>query len=163
MLRQLQLFLCLVLIILLQVSLLPTYLEDSFKPNLIIILVCFLALRGGNVLTGAFLSYFCGLINGVFSGLYFGLSGISFLLIFLFVRKISDQLYTESNHLMVVAVFLSSLADPLISLVLITLLSSSSGIYGSILANMIPQAVTTSILAAIVFPGFALYQRRFSS
>lgn len=163
MLRLILFFLCLVLIVLLQVSLLPTYLEDSFKPNLIIILVCFLALRGGNTLSGAFASYFSGLINGVFSGLYFGLSGISCLLIYLFLRKISDQLYTESNHLIVVAVFVSALADPLISLILITLLSSSSGVYSSIFANMIPQAITTSLLAAIIFSVYALFQRRFSS
>ena len=75
MLRLVQFFLCLVLIIILQVSILPIYLDESFKPNLIIILVCFLALRGENAFSGAFAAYFLGLIQGVFSGLYFGLSG----------------------------------------------------------------------------------------
>lgn len=161
--RLLQFLLCLLLIILLQVSILPTYLEDSFKPNLIIILVCFVALRGENTFTGAFAAYFSGLINGVFSGLYFGLSGISCLLIYLFVRKISVQLYTENNQLMVVAVFLASLSDPLISLILITLLSAGSGIYGSIFVNLIPQAVSTSLLAALVTPAYSFFQRRFSN
>ncbi len=163
MLKLVQLLLCLVVIIFLQVSLLPTYLEDSFKPNLVVILVCFLALRGENTLVGAVIAYFSGLINGTFSGLYFGLSGITCLLLYLFVRKMSDQLYTESNHLMVVAVFLTALVDPLVSLVLITLLSSGSGIYTSILANIIPQAVATAALTAVIFPSYAFFQRRFFS
>lgn len=163
MLRLVQLSLCLVLIILLQVSLLPTYLDNSFKPNLIIILVCFLALRLENTLSGALAAYFSGLINGVFSGLYFGLSGISCLLIYLLLRKISAQLYTESNHLMIVAVFVASVADPLVSLILIILLASGSGVYSPIFVNMIQQAVATSMLAAIIFSAYSLFQRRFSS
>ena len=160
MLRLVQLFLCIVLIIILQVSILPTYLEESFKPNLIIILVCFLALRGKNAVFGAFAAYFLGLIQGVFSGLYFGLSGISSLLIYFALRKISDQLYTESTHLLAFAVLVASLADSLASLLLITLLSTSTGVYRSILTYMIPQAVVTSVIVGLVSFGYSLYRLR---
>src|SRR5512133_3468287 len=138
--RLLRLSLYLVFIVLLQVSLLPTYLEDPFKPNLIIILVCYLALREEGTLAGALFTYFSGLLQGVFSGLYFGLSGISYLLIYLFLKRISDQLYTESTHLIVVAVFAASIFDTLVSLLLISLFSENTGIYGSFLSNMLPQA-----------------------
>lgn len=163
MLRLVQFLLCMVLIIILQVSILPTYLEESFKPNLIIILVCFLALRGKGPYSGAFAAYFSGLVHGVFGGLYFGLSGISSLLIYLFLRKLSDQLYTESTHLMVVAVFLSSLADSVLSVLLITLLSSSSGVYSSILTYMIPQAAVTALIVAVLHPAYFFFRRRLSS
>jgi rod shape-determining protein MreD len=163
MLRLVQFFLCMVLLIILQVSILPTYLEESFKPNLIIILVCFLALRGKNALFGAFAAYFLGLIQGVFSGLYFGLSGISSLLIYFALRKISDQLYTESTHLLAFAVLAASLADSLVSLFLIMLLSNSTGVYSSILTYMIPQAVVTAIIVAVFSPVYSLFRRRFSS
>lgn len=163
MLRLVQFLLCMVLIFILQVSILPTYLEESFKPNLIIILVCFLALRGKSPYLGAFAAYFAGLVHGVFGGLYFGLSGISSLLIYLFLRKLSDQLYTESTHLMVVAVFFSSLADSVLSVLLITLLSSSSGVYSSILTYMIPQAAVTALIVAVLHPAYFFFRLRFSS
>ncbi len=163
MLRLVQFFLCLVLIIILQVSILPIYLDESFKPNLIIILVCFLALRGGKAFSCALAAYSLGLVQGVFSGLYFGLSGISSLLIYFALRKISDQLYTESTHLLAFAVLVASLADSLISLLLITLLSNSTGVYGSILTYMIPQAVVTAVLVAVFSSAYSFFRRRFSS
>jgi len=163
MLRLVQFFLCLVLIIILQVSILPIYLDESFKPNLLIILVCFLALRGENAISCAFAAYLLGLIHGVFSGLYFGLSGISSLLIYFALRKVSAQLYTESTHLLAFAVLVASLADSLISLLLITLLSNNTGVYSSILTYMIPQAVVTSVLVGVFSSVYSFFRRRFSS
>ena len=159
--RLVRLLLYLVLIMLLQVSLLPAWLEDPFKPNLIIILVCYTALREEGILAGAIFTYFSGLLQGVFSGQYFGLSGISYLMLYLFLKRISDQLYTESNHLMVFAVFAATIFDTLVSLLLISLFTSNTGIYGSFLSNMIPQAIITSIVAAVVFPAHSLFVRRF--
>jgi len=163
MLRLVQFSLCVVLIIILQVSILPMYLEQSFKPNLTIILVCFLALRGKNAVSGACAAYFLGLIHGIFSGLYFGLSGISSLLIYFALRKISDQLYTESTQLLTCAVLVASLVDSLMSLLLVTLLSNSSGVYSSILTYMLPQSVVTAILVAVFSPAYSLFRRRFSA
>lgn len=163
MLRLINFLLCIVMLIALQVSILPVYFEASFKPNLWIILVCFLALRGENAVLGAVAAYFSGLIHGVFSGLYFGLSGISGLLIYLVLRKIADQLYTESIHLLVFAVFVSSLADALISLLLISLLSSGTGVYSSILTYMVPQAIMTAFIVALFSPAYSILNRRFSS
>lgn len=163
MLRLINFFLCIVLLIVLQVSILPVFLEAPFKPNLWIILVCFLALRGEKAVLGAFAAYFSGLVHGVFSGLYFGLSGISSLLIYLVLRKIADQLYTESIHLLVFTVFVSSLADALISLLLITLLSSGTGVYSSILTYMVPQAIITAFIVALFFPAYSFLYRRLSS
>ena len=161
--RLVRLSLYLVFILLLQVSLLPTLLEDPFKPNLIIILVCYIALREEGTVNGAFFTYFSGLLQNVFSGLYFGLSGISYLLIYLFLKRISDQLYTDRSHLLVFAVFAASIFDSLVSLILITLFTSNTGIYTSFLSNMIPQAVITSIVAAVIFPAYSFFGRRLCS
>jgi rod shape-determining protein MreD len=160
--RLVRLSLYLVVILLLQVSLLPAWLEDPFKPNLFVILVCYIALREEGMVTGALFTYFSGLLLSAFSGLYFGLPGISYLLIYLFLKRISDQLYTESNHLIVFAVFAASVFDTLVSLLLISLFSSSSGIYGSFLSNMIPQAAVTSLVAAVIFPAYTFLKKRFS-
>jgi len=149
--RWVKFFLYLVLVVILQVTVLPAYLEDPFKPNLMIILVSYLALREDLSFFGPFLVYLLGLIHGTFSGVHFGLAGISMLVIYMLLNKISDQLYTDSDHLMVVVVFIATLLDAIISLLLTLLFSASPGIYNSILTNVVPQALVNSLVASLVF------------
>jgi rod shape-determining protein MreD len=149
--RWVKLFLYLVLVIVLQVSVLPTYLEDPFRPNLMIILVSYLALREDFTMFGGVLAYLLGLLQGTFSGVYFGLAGISLLLIYLLLKRISDQLYTDSDQLMVVVVFIATIVDAITTLLLITLFSPSSGIYHSILTNMFPQALVNALVVSLIF------------
>src|SRR5512145_2809720 len=121
--RWVKLFLYLVLVVILQVTVLPAYLEDPFKPNLMIILVSYLALREDISYFGPLAAYLLGLLHGTYSGVHFGLAGISLLIIYLLLSKISDQLYTDSDHLMVVVVFCATIVDALISLVFLLLFS----------------------------------------
>lgn len=162
MLKPLKLFLWIVLTVMLQVSLLPASLEDPFKPNLLIIFVCFIALRGASPLGGAVIAYLSGLLHGSFSGFYFGLSGISFLLIYLMLNKVSDQLYTESIPLITTAVFIATLADALITLLLVALFSSETAIYLTILSNMIPNALMTALITWLFFSAEQLLKKRFA-
>lgn len=161
--RLFQLLLSIVLIVIFQITVFPSYLDEAFKPNLIIILVCFLALRGEHTVTGAVTAYSVGLIHGVFSGFYFGLFGISSLFIYFALRKVSDQLYTESTHLLAFAVFIASMVDSMISLLLITLLSTDTGIYRSILTYMFPQAFISSAVAALFYSSCTVVRRRLLS
>lgn len=160
MLKPLKLFLCIVFIIMLQVSLLPASLEDPFKPNLLIIFVCYIALRGGNSVAGALIAYLSGLVHGSFSGFYFGLSGISFLFIYLLLNKVSDQLYTESVPLITTAVFVATLADALTTVLLVALFSSESAIYLTILSSMLPHAMMTALVTWLFFSGQQLLKKR---
>jgi len=162
MLRSAILFLWLVSAIILQFTILPSYLEDPFKPNLLIILVAWLALRADHPVGGGLLAYLLGLVHGTFSGIYFGLAGITMLLTYLLLKAVADQLYAESANLLIVAVFAASLLDALLSLLLITLFSSDAGIYHSILAGMIPQAVITAAVTFLLFSALPLVRRRFS-
>ena len=162
MLKPLKLFLCIVFIIMLQVSLLPASLEDPFKPNLLIIFICYLALRGGNSVAGAAVAYLSGLLNGSFSGFYFGLSGISFLFIYLILNKVSDQLYTESIPLITTAVFIATLVDALTTLLLVALFSSESAIYLTVLSNMVPNAIMTALITWLFFSAEQLVKKRFA-
>lgn len=151
MLRWVRLFLYLVLVVILQVAVLPAYLEDPFKPNLMIILVSYFALREDISFFGGFIAYLLGLIQGTFSGIHFGLAGISTLLIYMILRKIADQLYTDSDQLMVVVVFIASIIDATVSLLFIILFSASPGIYHSIFTNMVPQALVNAMVASLFF------------
>lgn len=157
--RWVKLFLYLVAVVVLQISILPAYLEDPFKPNLMIILVSYLALREEISFFGALLAYLLGLLQGTFSGVHFGLAGISMLLIYMLLKKVADQLYTDSDHLMVVVVFVASLFDAFVSMVFILLFSSSTGIYNSFLTNMLPQAVVNALAASLLF-GFTSFGSR---
>jgi rod shape-determining protein MreD len=158
--RWVKLFLYLVLVIILQVCILPAYLEDPFKPNFMIILVSYLALREEISFFGALLSYLLGLLQGTFSGVHFGLAGISMLLIYMLLKKVADQLYTDSDHLMVVVVFIATLIDALTSMVFILLFSTSTGIYNSFLTNMVPQAVVNALVASLLFGFSSIGSRR---
>lgn len=155
-----KIFLCLVLAVILQTTVLPAFFEDPFKPNLMIILVAYLALRLDTPFLGALVAYFLGLIQGVFSGTYFGLAGISLLLIYLILRKLADQLYTDSDHLMVVVVFFATLVDALVSIIMLLLFSAPSGIYTSFLANMLPQAVVNAFVTSLLFGVWSLGNKR---
>jgi len=158
--RWVKLFLYLVLVVILQVTVLPAYLEDPFKPNLMIILVSYLALREDISFFGPLLAYLLGLLHGTYSGVHFGLAGISMLLIYFLLSKISDQLYTDSDHVMVVVVFVATILDAMTSLIFILLFSFSSGIYNSFFANLLPQALVNSLVASLVFGFSSLGARR---
>lgn len=158
--RWVKLFLYLVLVVILQVSVFPAYLEDPYKPNLMIILVSYLALREDITFFGPLFAYLLGLLHGTFSGVHFGLAGITMLIIYLLLSKISDQLYTDSDHLMVVVVFVATILDALISLVFILLFSSFSGVYNSFLANILPQALVNSLVASLIFGFSSIGARR---
>lgn len=149
--RWLNLFLYVVVAVILQFTVLPAYLDDPFKPNLLIILVCYLALREDIGVAGVLLAYMLGLLHGTFSGAHFGLAGISMMLIFMVLKKVADQLYTDSDHLMVVVVFLATLLDAITSMLFILLFSSSSAVYNSILTNLLPQAVVNALVVSLLF------------
>jgi len=142
-----------ILIVLLQVTILPKYLAYPFTPNLMLIFVSYLALRGDASLTLTFgiTAYILGLIQGVFSGIYLGLSGFSFLLIFTFLNLMSEKLYADSGQLMVVIVFFATIADGLITLTLLLLFSVAGDIYQSILVNLLQQALVNALIASILF------------
>lgn len=163
MLKPLKLFLVTVLIVILQVSLLPACLEDPFRPNLMVIMICSIALHGSSTFLGAVYSYFAGLLIGSFSGFHFGLSGISFLLIFLLLNRVSAQLYTESIPLITAAVFAACLLDSFVTIVMTTLFTPEPAVYLSILKNLIPQSLITSLVTYLIFSSMVLLRRRFAS
>ena len=151
MIRSVRIFLVILLAILLQVAILPAYLRDPFKPNMLLVLVCFLALRQSPSWAGGVIVYMLGLVQDAFSGIYFGLNGFTYLFIYVGLRKVADQLYTDRGHLMVIVVFLATFVAGCIHLLLLLLFSSVSDIYASILPDLFPQALVNALVASIVF------------
>ena len=139
----------LMLAVVLQISVLPVHIATPFKPDLLLIAMVYLALRA-SVAPGAFLAWFLGLIKDVFSGLYLGLNGVSFLIIFLVIKSISDLLYAESGELFVVTVSAASLACVAANLILLLMLTSTPGILYSMSAGLLPHLLTTAFAASLV-------------
>lgn len=147
---------CLVLVALvIQVSVLPVFLLPAFKPNLLLVIMVFVALRS-SFEVGFPLSWLLGLLNDVVSGLYLGLNAITFLIIFLVIRSISDRLYADSAFLFVLAVAGVTFASFTLNLLLLVMLTASPGIAYSMVLDIVPRLLVNSFVASLVtlFPGF---------
>jgi rod shape-determining protein MreD len=139
----------LVLAVVLQASILPVHVATPFKPDLLLVALVFLALRGP-VVQGVILAWALGLIKDVFSGLYLGLNAFSFLIIFLVIKSISDLLYAESGELFVVTVCAATLACVSVNLVLLLMLTSTPGITYSMFAGLLPHLLSNAFAASLV-------------
>jgi rod shape-determining protein MreD len=141
--------LALVLAVVLQTSVLPVHVAGPFKPDLLLVAMVYLALRGP-VASGALLAWLLGLVKDVFSGLYLGLNAFSFLIVFLVITSISDLLYAESGELFVVTVGAATLACVTANLILLLMLTYTPGITYSMTAGLLPHLLANAFAASLV-------------
>jgi len=149
MVKFLKIFFLITAALLLQVTILPAYLADPFKPNLLIIVVSYMGLKSGRV--GYISAFLLGILQDCFSGIYLGLNGFSYLCIFLWLNMAADRLYTDSRYLMVLVVFLATMVNGLLHLVLLFLFPNTNGMYAPILTALIPQGLVNALIASLVF------------
>lgn len=144
-------------VLLAQVTILPAYLADPFKPNLLIVVIACLGLRAAGW-RGAVPAFLLGLIADCFSGIYLGLNAFSFLAIYLILSKVAVRLYTGSLYLTVLVVFIATFVNGLIHLLLLLLFSVADGIYATLLAGLLPQALVNALAASLLIgvPSFAV-------
>lgn len=147
---------CLVLAsIVIQVSLFPVFVRAPFKPDLLLVIMVYIALRG-SFAVGAPLAWLLGMLDDVFSGLYLGLSAATFLISFLVIKGVSDRLYADSAILYVLTVVGVTLASFTLNLLLTIMFTASPGITYSMLSDLFPRLLVNAFIASIVtaFPGF---------
>ncbi|MBW4055974.1 MAG: rod shape-determining protein MreD [Proteobacteria bacterium] len=147
---------CLVLAsLVIQVSLLPVFIRPPFKPDLLLVIMVFLALRE-SFEVGAPLAWFLGLLNDVFSGLYLGLNAATFLISFFVIKSVSGRLYADSAILFVLTVAGVTLAGLAVNLLLVVMFTESSGIAYSMFSDIFPHLLVNAFIASLVaaFPGF---------
>lgn len=135
---------------LLQVVAIPSLISDPFKPNLLLVAVVWVSLTV-STLWGALLVYLIGMLQDSVSGLYLGLNGISYLLVFLVLHRIANRLYADSRYLMTLAVFLATLACGISQLILLALFSSAGGIVTTLASSLIPQSFVNALAASLFF------------
>lgn len=154
--RVVLIFLCLVVAsLVVQVSLLPVFVRPPFKPDLLLVILVFIALRVPFE-AGAPLAWLLGMLNDVCSGLYIGLNAVTFLIAFLVIKSVSDRLYADSAILFVLTVAGVTLAGFMLNLLLIVIFTASPGIAYSMFADIFPRLLVNAFVASIVsaFPGF---------
>jgi rod shape-determining protein MreD len=139
-----------------QVAVLPVHIATPFKPDLLLIIVVYLALRG-SFQAGTPLAWLLGLLNDCFSGIYLGLNAFAFLIIFLAIKHVADRLYAESDFLFVVTVCVATLATSVIDLLLLVMFTQTPGIAYTMTAGLIPHLLTNAFAASLaaLLPGFS--------
>ncbi|MDD2580793.1 MAG: rod shape-determining protein MreD [Desulfuromonadaceae bacterium] len=147
---------CLILAsIVIQVSLLPVFIRPSFKPDLLLVIMVFIALRE-SFEVGAPLAWLLGMLNDVCSGLYLGLNAVTFLILFLVIKSVSDRLYSDSAILFILTVASVSLAGLMLNLLFMVMFTETPGIAYSMFSEMFPRLLVNAFIASVVsvFPGF---------
>lgn len=149
-------FFCLVVVsVVIQISLLPVFLLPPFKPDLLLVIMVFIALRG-SFETGAPLAWLLGMLNDISSGLFLGLNAISFLISFVVIKSVSDRLYADSAILFVLTVAGVTFATITLNLLMLVMFTSTPGITYSMLSDILPRLLVNSFVASVftAFPGF---------
>jgi rod shape-determining protein MreD len=142
--------------VLLETSVLPHYLTSLFKPDLLLILMVFLALRSP-LATSLPAAYGLGLLKDCLSGLYLGLNAFSFLIVYLILKLLSDRLYVQNAFLLVLTVSISTIATMVINVVLLSIFSEASGMVSTLMHTLIPHLLMNAFVASLVaaFPELA--------
>ena len=134
----------------LQMTVLPRYLLDPFQPNLIIILVVYLGLKMPHRMAGL-AAFTLGILQDSFSGIYLGMNAFSYLCIYTVLSGLADRLYTDNRVLLVIVVFVATVASALLNLLMLVVFSVSKGVYASLLPALIPQALVNALVASLLF------------
>ena len=141
--------------LIIQVSLVPVFIRPAFKPDLLLIIMVFIALRG-SFEVGAPLAWTFGMLDDIYSGLYLGLNATSFLISFFVIRSVSDRLYADSAILFILTVIGVTAACFTLNLLLLVMFTTSPGIVYSMLSDVSPRILVNAFIASLVtvFPGF---------
>jgi rod shape-determining protein MreD len=136
--------------LILQMTLLPKYLLDPFQPNLLIILVVYFGLKMPHRF-GGIAAFALGVLQDSFCGIYLGLHGFSYLLIYTMLSDMAGRLYTDNRLLFVLLVLMATVGSALLNLLMLAIFSVSKGLYSTLLPALVPQALVNALIASLVF------------
>lgn len=145
----LTLFLSVLAAVVFQASLLPLYVVEIFRPDLLLVIMVVLALRLPYGI-GMPLAWSLGMVKDVFSGLYLGLNGFTFLVIFLLIKSVADRLYAESGFLFVVTVSGATLVCVCINLLLLVMFTETPHLLYTTASVLFPHLLVNAFSASLV-------------
>lgn len=137
------------LVVTLQIAVLPHYLEPAFKPDLLLVLMVYLALRSPTSVSLP-AAYGLGLLKDCLSGIYLGLNGFSFLVVYLVLKSVSERLYVQSCLLFVLTVSVATVGSLAVNLLLLLVFSQASTLFASLLNLFVPHLLMNAFIASLV-------------
>lgn len=132
-----------------QAAVVPHYLEPAFKPDLLLVLMVYLALRSPTSVSLP-AAYGLGLLKDCLSGIYLGLNAFSFLVVYLVLKSVSERLYVQSCLLFVLTVSVATVASLAINLLLLLVFSQASTLFASLLSLLLPHLLVNAFVASLV-------------
>jgi len=146
---------------LLQTTLFPRLLPVQAKPDLLLILIVYLALSEGYV-RGGLLAYLFGGLGDVFSGSCLGLGGLTLLVVFLVVRGSAGRFNTESSLLLLFMVFCGTLLQSALLILSLVFFVDAGTSWLVILGQLLPQIFLNLLAALVLLKGLPWLQKRFA-
>ncbi|MDY0383514.1 rod shape-determining protein MreD [Trichlorobacter sp.] len=142
--------LCIVVaVVAFQSAVLPHYLEPAFKPDLLLVLMVFLALRAETSVSLP-AAYGLGLLKDCLSGIYLGLNAFSFLVVYLVLKSVSERLNVQSCLLFVLTVSAATAASAAINLLLLLVFSQTPTLFAALLNQLLPHLLVNAFVASLV-------------
>jgi len=141
--------LVLVTLAVVQSAVLPHYLEPAFKPDLLLVLMVFLALRAATSISLP-AAYGLGLLKDCLSGIYLGLNALSFLVVYLVLKSVSERLYVQSCLLFVLTVSVATVASLAINVLLLLVFSQAPTLFASLINLLLPHLLVNAFVASLV-------------
>lgn len=135
--------------LLLQVTVMPAFVADPFRPNLLLVIVVYLGLRSTH-LSHAVWAYALGLVHDVFSGIYLGLNAFAYLATFMLLHHLAERLYVDRTNVLIFCVAVATAGVALVHVLFLSLFLTAPGIYASVLINLLPQMAVNALAASLV-------------
>jgi rod shape-determining protein MreD len=139
-----------VIALLLQTTVLPHISVGRATPDLLLIMCVYLGLHQHSV-AGAVGAFFLGYLQDTFSGSLVGLNAFGMCLIFTVVYLTSRRLWVDNAISKIVVVFIASVLKTISVLTLIVLFISAEGVWQTMLAYLLIEAVLAALLSPPVF------------
>jgi rod shape-determining protein MreD len=140
---------------LLQSSVFPHVLPGNLKPDLLLVLVIYLGLREG-YLRGGVVSYLLGCLKDVFAGIYPGLFGFTFLLLFYAVRGVGGRFNSENPLFLLLLTLAGTLLESALIIFSIGFFADHAPPLALIGRQLLPQVLLNLSMAILlllfVFP-----------
>jgi rod shape-determining protein MreD len=136
------------LFMLLQSSIFPRFLPGNLKPDLLLVLVIYLGLTENHV-RGGLISYLLGCLKDVFAGIYPGLFGFTFLLIFYAVRAGGGRFNAENPFFLICLTLVGTLVEGVVILFSIGFFADHAPPWLLVGRQLLPQMLL-NLLAAIL-------------
>ena len=136
--------------LLLQTTVLPYISFGRATPDLLLIMCVYLGLHQHSV-AGAVGAFFLGYLQDTFSGSMVGLNASGMCVVFTVVYLTSRRLWVDNAISKIVVVFLASVLKTVAVLILIVRFMSADGVWQTMVAYLLIEALLAAVLSPPVF------------